>query len=243
MTRRTGEDVLTREEADRRIRGTARVASALCWVAAALALALAAWSLFAAAWVTWSSARASGTDLVTAFLTTSEASGDFVLAETEPQDPVYRYDDEGNVVGMAQTGAGTVSLRGNPLQLTARGVVSAGLSGAVFALAALLCGRVRRTGDDRAVLLDELRRGGFALGAAVLHGVGVLTLGHLTAQGGGSCRGAGIDHQPGHTGVQPVHHPHKGIRCVPVCAQRGGHALLAGKPGRLVQHHKGGVLV
>lgn len=147
MTRRTGEDVLTREEADRRIRGTARVASALCWVAAALALALAAWSLFAAAWVTWSSARASGTDLVTAFLTTSEASGDFVLAETEPQDPVYRYDDEGNVVGMAQTGAGTVSLRGNPLQLTVRGVVSAGLSGAAFALAALLCGRVRRTGE------------------------------------------------------------------------------------------------
>ncbi len=147
MTRRTGEDVLTREEADRRIRGTARVASALCWVAAALALALAAWSLFAAAWVTWSSAQASGTDLVTAFLTTSEASGDFVLAETEPQDPVYRYDDEGNVVGMAQTGAGTVSLRGNPLQLTVRGVVSAGLSGAAFALAALLCGRVRRTGE------------------------------------------------------------------------------------------------
>lgn len=147
MTRRTGEDVLTREEADRRIRGTARVASALCWVAAALALALAAWSLFAAAWVTWSSAQASGTDLVTAFLTTSEASGDFVLAETEPQDPVYRYDDEGNVVGMAQTGAGTVSLRGNPLQLTVRGVVSAGLSGAAFALVALLCGRVRRTGE------------------------------------------------------------------------------------------------
>lgn len=146
MTRRTGEDVLTREEADRRIRGTARVASALCWVAAALALALAAWSLFAAAWVTWSSAQASGTDLVTAFLTTSEASGDFVLAETEPQDPVYRY-DEGNVVGMAQTGAGTVSLCGNPLQLTVRGVVSAGLSGAAFALAALLCGRVRRTGE------------------------------------------------------------------------------------------------
>ena len=103
--------------------------------------------------------------------------------------------------------------------------------------------RIRRTGEDRAVLLDELRRGGFALGAAVLHGVGVLTLGDLTAQGGGSCRGAGIDHQPGHTGVQPVHHPHKGIRCVPVRAQRGGHALLAGKPGGLVQHHKGGVLV
>ena len=138
MTRRTGEDVLTREEADRRIRGTARVASVLCWVAATLALALAAWSLFAAAWITWSSARASGTDLATAFLTTSEASGDFVLAETEPQDPVYRHDDEGNVVGMAQTGAGTVSLRGNPLQLTARGVVSAGLSGAAFALAALV---------------------------------------------------------------------------------------------------------
>lgn len=147
MTRRTGEDVLTRGEADRRIRGTARVASVLCWVAAALALALAAWSLFAAAWVTWSSAQASGTDLATAFLTTSEASGDFVLAETEPQDPVYEYDEDGNVVGMAQTGAGTVSLRGNPLRLTARGVVSAGLSGAAFALAALLCGRVRRTGE------------------------------------------------------------------------------------------------
>lgn len=138
MTRRTGEDVLTRGEADRRIRGTARVASVLCWVAATLALALAAWSLFAAAWVTWSSAQASGTDLATAFLTTSEASGDFVLAETEPQDPVYRHDDEGNVVGMAQTGAGTVSLRGNPLQLTARGVVSAGLSGAAFALPTLV---------------------------------------------------------------------------------------------------------
>lgn len=79
MTRRTGEDVLTRGEADRRIRGTARVASVLCWVAATLALALAAWSLFVAAWVTWSSAQASGTDLATAFLTTSEASGDFVL--------------------------------------------------------------------------------------------------------------------------------------------------------------------
>ena len=103
--------------------------------------------------------------------------------------------------------------------------------------------RVRRTGNDRAVLLDELRRGGFALGAAILHGVGVLTLGHLTAQCGGSRRGAGIDHQPGHTGVQPVHHPHKGIRRVPVRPQGGGHALLAGKPGRLVQHHKGGVLV
>ena len=103
--------------------------------------------------------------------------------------------------------------------------------------------RVRRTGDDGAVLLDELRCGGFALGAAILHGVGLLTLGHLTAQGGGSRRGAGIDHQPGHTGVQPVHHPYKGIGCVPVCAQRGGHTLLAGKPGRLVQHHKSGVLV
>ena len=103
--------------------------------------------------------------------------------------------------------------------------------------------RVRRTGEDRAVLLDELRCGGFALGAAVLHGVGVLTLGHLTAQGGGNCRGAGIDHQPGHTGVQPVHHPHKGIGRVPVRPQRGGHTLLAGKPGGLVQHHKGGVLV
>ena len=81
------------------------------------------------------------------------------------------------------------------------------------------------------------------IGAAILHGVGVLTLGHLTAQGGGSCRGAGIDHQPGHTGVQPVHHPHKGVRCVPVGPQRGGHALLAGKPGGLVQHHKGGIFV
>ena len=103
--------------------------------------------------------------------------------------------------------------------------------------------RVRCTGNDRAVLLDELRRGGFALGAAILHGVGVLTLIYLTAQGGGSCRGAGIDHQPGHTGVQPVHHPHKGIGRVPVRAQCSGHTLLAGKPGGLVQHHKGGVLV
>ena len=103
--------------------------------------------------------------------------------------------------------------------------------------------RVRRTGEDRAVLLDELRRSSFALGAAILHGVGVLTLGDLTAQGGGSCRGAGIDHQPGHTGVQPVHHPYKGVGRVPVRPQRGGHALLAGKPGGLVQHHKGGVLV
>ena len=75
------------------------------------------------------------------------------------------------------------------------------------------------------------------------HGIGVLTLGHLTAQCGGSCRGAGIDHQPGHTGVQPVHHPHKGVGRVPVRAQRGGHALLAGKPGGLIQHHKGGVLI
>lgn len=147
MTRKTDDLSLTREQTDPRIRRTARVASALCWVAAVVTAALAAASLVAACLLTAASARASDTDLLTAFLTTSEASGDFVIAETEPQDPVYEYDDEGNVVGMVQTGGGQWAIGGNPLQLAMRGVVANGLACAAFALAALVCARVRRTGE------------------------------------------------------------------------------------------------
>ena len=147
MTRKTDDLSLTREQTDLRIRRTARVASALCWVAAVVTAALAAASLVAACLLTAASARASDTDLLTAFLTTSEASGDFVIAETEPQDPVYEYDDEGNVIGMVQTGAGQRAIRGNPLQLAMRGFVANGLACAAFALSALVCVRVRRTGE------------------------------------------------------------------------------------------------
>ena len=47
MTRKTDDLSLTREQTDLRIRRTARVASALCWVAAVVTAALAAASLVA----------------------------------------------------------------------------------------------------------------------------------------------------------------------------------------------------
>ena len=40
-----------------------------------------------------------------------------------------------------------------------------------------------------------------------------------------------------------MHHAHKGVRGVPVLPQGGGYAFLAGKPDRLVHHHKGRILV
>lgn len=182
MRRRDASLVPTREEADRRIRRTARAASVLCGVVAALALALAAWSLFAAAWLTRAAAGARGTDLVTAFLTTSEASGDFALAETGARDPVYSYDDQGDVTGSSQVLGGTVSLRGNPLSSVARGVVGGALTGAAFALAARMCGRVRRTGEvfspERACELGRV--GVLTLLAGLLPGV-LLAVGQAVA--------------------------------------------------------------
>ena len=104
-------------------------------------------------------------------------------------------------------------------------------------------GVVWPAGKHRPVLLDKA--GGLcpALGPAVLHCIGFLALGDLSAQGRGGRRGAGKDHQAGHASVQPVHHPHKGIRGVPVLPQGGRDPFLAGQPRRLVQHHKSIVLV
>ena len=102
---------------------------------------------------------------------------------------------------------------------------------------------VRPACNDGAVLLDELRLFCPALGPAVLHSVGVLALGDLTAECGRSPGRAGKHHQAGNAGVQPVHHPHKGVRGVPPLPQRCGNALLTGKARGLVQHHDGSVLV
>ena len=102
---------------------------------------------------------------------------------------------------------------------------------------------VRPACNDGAVLLDERRLFCPALGPAVLHGVGVLALGDLTAEFCRSFLRFGKHHQAGNAGVQPVHHPHKGVRGVPQLPQRCGNTLLAGKAGGLVQHYDGSVLV
>lgn len=136
-----------REQTDMRIRRTAGVAAALCWVAAALSLALAAWSLFSAAWLTWASSEASGADLVTSFFVTSEASGDFTFAEYGAREPDVTYDDEGRETGRSQLLGGTVSMSGSPIRSLCRGAAFGGLSCAAFAVAALLCTRIRRSGE------------------------------------------------------------------------------------------------
>ena len=125
-------EMLTRAQADGRIRGAARVATCFCWVAALVALLLAlfnAWSTVflttASMDLTTASMRESGRDVLTAFFTTSGGAPGFVIQETE---------------------TGTAYLSGSPVSTLANGVVFGGLACAAFALAALMCSKIRRTG-------------------------------------------------------------------------------------------------
>ena len=139
-------EMLTRVQADQRIRGSARVAACFCWVAALVALLVALSGVASAVFLTASSMGRSGTDPLTAFLTTSSASGDFVIREYGEQPPEVRYDEEGNEVGRVQAMGGTLFMSGSPIQRLARGAVFGGLSCAAFVVAARMCSGVRRTG-------------------------------------------------------------------------------------------------
>ena len=84
---------------------------------------------------------------------------------------------------------------------------------------------------------------GASLCSAVQNGISLLALRHLFCQSrcGSGC--SGIDHQPRNAGVQPVDDAHIGVGPAPVLPQGSGDALLAGKTGGLVQHHKGSIFV
>lgn len=140
------DEMLTRAQTDQRIRGSARVAACFCWVAALVALLVALSGVASAVFLTASSMERFGTDPLTAFLTTSTASGDFVIREYGEQPPEIRYDEEGNEVGRAQVMGGTLSTSGSPIQRLARGAVFGGLSCAAFVVAARMCSSARRTG-------------------------------------------------------------------------------------------------
>ena len=104
-------------------------------------------------------------------------------------------------------------------------------------------GFVRAACKDSPVLFEERGRGGFSLGPAVEHGIGFLTLGDLTAEGRSGSWRFGIDHQAADAHIQPMDDAHVGVGGCPQLTQPGGHALLAGKSGRLIHHHEGGVFV
>ena len=114
-----------RAQADGRIRGAARVATCFCWVAALVALLLALFSAWSTVFLTTASMRESGRDVLTAFFTTSGGAPGFVIQETE---------------------TGTAYLSGSPVSTLANGVVFGGLACAAFALAALMCSKIQRTG-------------------------------------------------------------------------------------------------
>ena len=82
------------------------------------------------------------------------------------------------------------------------------------------------------------RRTGVRLGPAILFGIKLLALRYLAAEGGGCLRGLRVDHQTRHAGVQPVNDAHIGVGPVPELPKGGGYAVLAGKPGGLVQNHE-----
>ena len=140
------DEMLTRAQADQRIRGSARVAACFCWVAALVALLVALSGAASAAFLTASSTERFGTDPLTAFLTTSSASGDFTMREHGERPPEIRYDEEGNEVGRMQVTGGTLYMAGSPIERLARGAVFGGLSCAAFVVAARMCSSVRRTG-------------------------------------------------------------------------------------------------
>ena len=139
-------EMLTRAQADGRIRGAARVATCFCWVAALVALLLALFSAWPTVFLTTASIQESGRDAVTAFFTTSKASGGFLVGETGEQPPEIRYDEDGNEVGCSQVMGGEVSYSGSPVSTLANGDVFGGLACAAFALAALMCTKIQRTG-------------------------------------------------------------------------------------------------
>lgn len=118
-------EMLTRAQADGRIRGAARVATCFCWVAALVALLLALFNAWSTVFLTTVSMQESGRDALTAFFTTSKGAPGFVIQEI---------------------GAGTAYLSGSPVSTLANGVVFGGLACAAFALAALMCSKIRRTG-------------------------------------------------------------------------------------------------
>ena len=118
-------EMLTRAQADGRIRGAARVATCFCWVAALVALLLALFNAWSTVFLTTASMGETGRDAATAFFTTSGGAPGFVIQETE---------------------TGTAYLSGSPVSTLANGVVFGGLACAAFALAALMCSKIRRTG-------------------------------------------------------------------------------------------------
>lgn len=118
-------EMLTRAQVDGRIRGAARVATCFCWVAALVALLLALFNAWSTVFLTTASMEETGRDVLTAFFTTSKGAPGFVIQETE---------------------AGTAYLSGSPVSTLANGVVFGGLACAAFALAALMCSKIRRTG-------------------------------------------------------------------------------------------------
>ena len=138
--------MLTREQADGRIRGAARVASCFCWVAAAVALLSALFGAWSTVVLTTSSMEETGRDAVTAFFSTSKGSPGFLVSETEAQPPQITYDGDGNEVGRSQVMGGTAYLSGSPVSTFANGVVFGGLACAGFIVAALMCSKIRRTG-------------------------------------------------------------------------------------------------
>ena len=102
-------EMLTRAQADGRIRGAARVAACFCWVAALVALLLALFNAWSTVFLTTASMEETGRDVLTAFFTTSKASGSFLVSETDEQPPEIRYDEDGNEVGRSQVMGGDVS--------------------------------------------------------------------------------------------------------------------------------------
>lgn len=147
-------EMMTRSQADGRIRGAARVASAFCWVAAAVAVAVALSGAVQALILTDASMRRSGIDPVTAFLTTSTASGEFPIASDEFPIASDEGRDSAAARGDGEDGAGrtetlvgsTVYLSGSPISSLANGVAFGGLACAAFSIAARMCAQIRRTG-------------------------------------------------------------------------------------------------
>ena len=139
-------EMLTRAQADGRIRGAARVATCFCWVAAVVSFLLALYGAWSTVFLTSASMEETGRDAVTAFFSTSKGSPGFLVSETDEQPPEIRYDEGGNEVGRSQVMGGEVSYSGSPISSLANGVVFGGLACAGFVAAALMCSKIRRTG-------------------------------------------------------------------------------------------------